>query len=114
MFRAALMFALAALLLFSSEVLSQSELPDVSNLLINNSSAIGRSRLPQPSGTVQVVVRLKDQALAAVVGANAVRAGFRLTAQQQRDYLAMLTQRQDALMQSIAAAGGQELARVTR
>src|SRR5262249_10660168 len=112
--RAAPICGLLAMLLFSGEVFGQSELPEVSNLQITGSSAVGRSRLPALTGTVQVVVRLNDQPLAAVVGDNAKRVGFQLNAQQQREYLATLTQRQDVLMQSVTALGGQELARLTR
>ena len=94
MFRGAPIFGFLAMFLLSVQIFGQSDLPDVSNLQINDSSAVGQSRLPALTGMVQVIVRLNDAPLAAVVGGNAKRVGFQLSADQQRAYLATLMQKQ--------------------
>ncbi|MEP7061814.1 MAG: S8 family serine peptidase [Betaproteobacteria bacterium] len=64
------------------------------------------------TGRSDVIVRLKDKPLIAMLGDNARRTGIKWTGAQQRAYLAQLKSKQDALMQQIAAKGGSELARV--
>lgn len=64
---------------------------------------------------VRVVVRLREAPLAAVLGANAKRTGlYRLTPQQQRDYLQALDNSQTALVAQVAGLGGRELARLKK
>src|SRR5262245_59729746 len=94
MFKAARRCALLALMLFScSKLFGQSDFPDVSTLEITDPSTILPS---QPlTGTVQVIIRLTDSPLGAVVGANAKHVGFQLSAEQQRAYVATLTEKQD-------------------
>ncbi|MFN0067249.1 MAG: S8 family serine peptidase [Limisphaerales bacterium] len=67
--------------------------------------------LRQASGLVDVVVRLKEKPLAAVLGRNAKHAGARLSPAQQRSYVARLTRKQDEVMRAIAALGGGEQGR---
>ncbi len=63
---------------------------------------------------VQVVIQLQDPPLVVAVGANAKQNGIRMTADQQRAYLAQLKQKQDAVMAEVSAEGGTELGRVSK
>jgi subtilisin family serine protease len=65
-------------------------------------------------GQVQVIVRLQDPPLVVALGPNAKQNGIKMTADQQRAYLANLTQKQNALMTRIQAQGGRELGRVAK
>lgn len=65
-------------------------------------------------GDVDVIVGLADRPLAALLGPNARRAGPRISPDQQRAYGRSLVEKQNLLMARIAAAGGTELARVSR
>jgi subtilisin family serine protease len=64
------------------------------------------------TGLVDVVVRLRDKPLAAVVGKNAKQLGPRLTPAQQRAYVARLRRKQDEVARTLTALGGGEQARV--
>ena len=66
------------------------------------------------TGTVQVGVKLSDPPLVVAVGANAKQNGIKMTAAQQKAYLAQLKQKQDAVMAQIKTLGGTELARVSK
>jgi subtilisin family serine protease len=66
------------------------------------------------SADAVVVVRLSDPPLAMFVGPNAKRAGFRVTAAQQRAYVQNLNQKQNTVSGQISALGGREVGRVNR
>ena len=105
--------AFAAILALSVAVPAGGALPDVSALATSGASA-GRPAAitPRPTGEVNLVVRLADPPLAAVVGSK--RTGFKLTAAQQQAYAQQLAAKQAALMSTIRGMGGRELARVSR
>jgi subtilisin family serine protease len=65
-------------------------------------------------GLVQVGIKLQDPPLVVAVGANAKQKGIAMTADQQRAYLAQLTQKQNAVMSQVKALGGVELGRVSK
>jgi subtilisin family serine protease len=65
-------------------------------------------------GTVQVGIKLSDPPLVVAVGVNAKQNGTTMTADQQRAYLAMLKQKQDAVMAQVRGLGGVELGRVSK
>jgi hypothetical protein len=101
-------------LLLATAASAQVRPVDVSTLRLATPSTA--SALPRAtgamSGKVQVVVRLTDRPLAAVAGNK--RTGLRMTAAQQRAYLATLAQKQTALMSKIGAMGGKEIARLAK
>ena len=65
------------------------------------------------TGPVQVTIKLQDPPLVVAVGANAKQNGIKMTAAQQQAYLAMLKQKQDAVMSQVRSLGGVELGRVS-
>jgi subtilisin family serine protease len=65
-------------------------------------------------GDVQVVVRLADPSLAQANGANAKQNGGKLSAAQQRTYVAQLGQKQDAVAAQVRSLGGRELGRLNK
>ena len=65
-------------------------------------------------GQVQVTIKLQDPPLVVAVGANAKQNGIKMTAAQQRAYLATLKQKQDAVMSQVRSLGGVELGRVSK
>ena len=86
---------------------------DLSSLAVPpGTEATARSSLPV--GDVQIIVRLADPPLAAVLGPNAKRVGARLSDDEQRAYVQQLCAKQDAVMAEIRAVGGVELARVAK
>ena len=58
------------------------------------------------TGPVQVTIKLQDPPLVVAVGANAKQNGIKMTAAQQQAYLAMLRQKQDAVMSQVLSLGG--------
>jgi minor extracellular serine protease Vpr len=99
-----------------SSAFGQSTPAEVSNVQsVTDTAAKAGPRLqPRTGGDVQVIVRLTDPPLAAVVGENAKRTGIQMSSAEQRAYVAQLHRAQDSVMQTIAAYGGRELARVSR
>ncbi|HMO64402.1 MAG TPA: S8 family serine peptidase, partial [Verrucomicrobiota bacterium] len=67
--------------------------------------------LRQASGLVDVVVRLKDKPLGAVLGRNIRQAGPRLSPAQQRAYLARLARKQEEVLAHVVQLGGGEQGR---
>ena len=65
-------------------------------------------------GLVQVGIKLQDAPLVVAVGVNAKQTGIKMTADQQRAYLAQLKQKQDGVMAQVAGLGGVELGRVSK
>jgi subtilisin family serine protease len=65
-------------------------------------------------GLVQVGIKLQDPPLVVAVGQNAKQNGITMTAAQQQAYLAMIKQKQDAVMSQVASLGGVELGRVSK
>jgi subtilisin family serine protease len=102
--------------IFAGPAMSQvSRLPDASGLRIGSSvQSQSPPRLLKATGEVQLVVRLSDPPLVAMLGPNAKRRGLSMTAAQQRAYLAQLAQKQTALSNQIRALGGRELGRMAR
>lgn len=88
--------------------------PDVSHLRVNGLAASISPRLLRQTGSLEVWVDLVGDPLAVAQGPNAKRRGWRLNAAQQRDYLRMLSQRQDELMSQVRTLGGRELGRVSK
>lgn len=74
----------------------------------------GGRNLPAPSGTIEVVVRLDGLSVAEANGKDAKKTRKMLSKQAQRDHAAGLSRKQDALMASIRALGGREVARLTK
>lgn len=66
------------------------------------------------SGKVEVVVKLSDAPLAAAQGKSAKQRGFALNRSQAGIYLADLNGKQDALLASVRALGGVEVARLSK
>lgn len=66
------------------------------------------------TGTIAVAVKLQDAPLVVAVGANAKQNGIKMTAAQQRAYLAQLKAKQDAVMAQVRSMGGVELGRVSK
>ena len=87
---------------------------DVAALAINPPIAGTRTNAGVATGQVEIVVRLADKPLVAMLGDNAKRAGFALSRAQQQDYLAQLNAKQSALMGSIANLGGREITRLSK
>ncbi len=95
---------------------SAQQVPDVSELALPGGQVQTDSR-PQIfglGGDIQVVVKLADLSLAEAYGKNAKKLGGNLNASQQRDYLAQLAQKQDAISVQIRNLGGRELGRLTK
>lgn len=86
--------------------------PSIEALPSPVSSQGGGSKLLLQRGSVQVAVRLSDPPLALAVGANAKRTGGTMGLAQRQAYLASLKTKQDAVMTSISALGGSEIARL--
>jgi subtilisin family serine protease len=76
-------------------------------------TAASPSRMPT-AGPVRVAVRLTDPPLALAVGVNARKFGSTMSLAQRQAYMAMLKQKQDALMAQIRKLGGVEEARVSK
>ncbi len=72
------------------------------------------SGLARANGEVQVLVELIDTPLAALSGRNATRGLSALSRPQQRDYLRLCEDHQNALSAQIQGLGGHELARVNK
>src|SRR2546427_4234460 len=90
--------------------------PDVSGLALPGSPVQTDAR-PQMFGLardIQIVVKLADPSLAKARGKNAKKLGGNLDAGQQRQYVAQLAQKQDALLAQIRNLGGREVARLTK
>jgi subtilisin family serine protease len=107
-------FAAIAGVALSASVATGASLVDVSSLQVAQPVTSAATPGTIASGKAQVIVRLPDKPLAAMVGANAKRTGIAWTAAQQRAYVAQLAAKQDALKAQIAALGGTELARVSK
>src|SRR4029077_6807369 len=89
---------------------------DVSNLALPGGPAQPASN-PQIfglGGDIQVVIKLADPSLAQAHGKNAKQLGGNLSAAQQRQYVALLGQKQDALMAQVRNLGGREIARLAK
>jgi subtilisin family serine protease len=91
--------------------------PNISTVL----SAGPVSSVPAPknqskvlSGPVQVAVKLQDPPLVVEVGLNAKQTGIAMTTSQQQAYVAMLKQKQDAIMSQLSGMGAVELGRVSK
>ncbi len=67
-----------------------------------------------PIGKVQLGIKLSDPPLVVAVGIGAKQTGLKMTADQQRAYVAQLKAKQDAVMAQVASMGGVELGRVSR
>ena len=92
------------------------QVPDVSELALPGGPVQTDSR-PQifgARGDIQVVVKLTDPSLAQAHGKGAKQQGGKLNAGQQRDYLAQLAQKQEALVAQIRNLGGRELVRLSK
>jgi subtilisin family serine protease len=92
------------------------EAPDVSGLALPG-GPVQTNSSPQIfglGGDIQIVVKLADPSLAQAHGRNAKQIGGNLNAGQQRQYVAQLTQKQDALLAQIRNLGGRELGRLTK
>src|SRR5215831_2419362 len=88
---------------FLAQELSAQESPDVSGLALTG-GPVQTSSLPQIFGLgadIQIVVKLSDPSLARARGKNSKQLGSSLNAAQQRQYVAQLSQKQDALMAQI-------------
>ncbi len=72
------------------------------------------SGLADALGKVEVVVKLSDAPLAAAQGESAKQRGLSLNRSQTSIYLADLKGKQDALMASVRALGGVEVARLSK
>ena len=91
--------------------------PDVSSLTYRGPiTSHPYSRPPQSTltGIVQLAIKLQDPPLVVAVGANAKQTGIKMTADQQRAYLAQLKQKQDTVMTTVRSLGGVELGRVSK
>jgi subtilisin family serine protease len=66
------------------------------------------------TGITQLAIKLQDPPLVVAVGANAKQNGIRMTADEQRAYLAQLKQKQDAVMSQVRSLGGVEVGRVSK
>jgi subtilisin family serine protease len=86
----------------------------VAALAINPPVAGTASPASPTTGTIEIIVRLADKPLVAVVGNNAHRTGLSMTRAQQQAYVAQLNAKQSALMTSIAAMGGKEITRLAK
>lgn len=91
------------------------ELPtaDVSALALETPVEVAEE-LTTAVGEVEVVVTLTDAPLAVAVGQGAKQKGVKLNPGQQRKYANDLGNKQNALLQQIAALGGREQARLTK
>jgi subtilisin family serine protease len=99
----------------ASEAVAQT-IPDVSGLELPG-GAVQTNAVPRilgPGREVQVVVQLVDAPLAVAHGRNAKRAGGRLSAAGQRDYIAQLDQKQSALSARVVNLRGRELGRLNK
>lgn len=85
---------------------------DASGLGMSQDDVLVAPELQSATGPIQVVVRLVDVPLATAVGANAKQKGSALNSSQQRNYVAALSKKQDALLAQIAGLGGTQLGRV--
>ncbi|MEP7182722.1 MAG: S8 family serine peptidase [Betaproteobacteria bacterium] len=88
--------------------------PDVSSLGATGANPSTLGPMGAPTGQVQIIIRLSDMPLAVAMGPNAKRNGTMWSADRQRAYLAQLKARQDAVMASVGALGGQEIARMSK
>ena len=91
-------------------------IPDVSDLALPG-GAVQTSQVPGilgPGRGVQVVVRLTDPPLAVAHGKDAKQKGGKLSAAEQKDYVAQLDQKKNALSAQIGGLGGRELGRLNK
>jgi len=98
----------------SVTAIGQQDPPDVAHLRVDAPAVSISPRLLRQTGTIEVWVDLAGDPLAVAQGPNAKRRGGRLNAAQQRDYLRVLSQRQDELMSQVRTLGGRELGRVSK
>ncbi len=111
---------LTTILLICSSAIAQirpAAVPDVSSSAYRGITITAPYSPPSQSastGQVQLAIKLTDPPLVVAVGANAKQNGIRMTADQQRAYLAQLKQKQDAVMSQVQALGGVELGRVSK
>lgn len=87
---------------------------NVAALAVNPPIVNSGSAASIASGTIDIVVRLADKPLVAMLGENAKHVGFALNRAQQQAYVAQLNAKQSTLMASIAALGGHEIARLSK
>ena len=110
-----LITALVVAALFPADSRAQ-DIPVVSGLALPRRPT--PSNLPaarkSTAGEIRVVLQLVDAPLAVAYGRNAKRVGGRLTANQQRDYVAALRTQQNALADEIRARRGRELGRLNK
>ncbi len=88
-------------------------LTDVSGLGVSDGDVLVSPELQEITGPVQIVVRLVDASLSEAVGDDAKHKGSSLDHDQQRSHEKTLDQKQNVLLNQIAALGGRELGRVT-
>ncbi|PYS49132.1 MAG: peptidase S8, partial [Acidobacteria bacterium] len=93
---------------------SAQDVPDVTQLALPGGPVQTNlaPRILGVGGDIQVVVRLVDAPLAVANGKNAKKAGGKLSAAEQRGYLAQLGQKQDALLAQIRNLRGRDLGRL--
>ncbi len=70
--------------------------------------------LPNSAGEIEVVVRLDGLSVSEINEKDALRSGKMLSSRVQRSHAAALTRNQQALLPSIEALGGHEVARLTK
>ncbi len=87
--------------------------PDASGLVVPDGDVLVAPELQTVTGSVQIVVRLVDASLSEAVGDDAKHNGSLLNHDQQRDHEGKLEQKQNVLLDQIAALGGRELGRVS-
>jgi subtilisin family serine protease len=107
----------AALISSSAIAQTRSRPADVSSTAYRGTvvtSPYSRPAQSSLTGQVQLAIKLQDPPLVVAVGANAKQNGIKMTAAQQRAYLAQLKQKQDAVMAVVRGLGGVELGRVSK
>lgn len=87
--------------------------PDASGLVVAEGDVMVAPELQTITGPVQLVIRLVDASLSEAVGDDAKHKGSNLNRDQQRDHEDNLDQKQNVLLDQIAALGGRELGRVS-
>jgi len=65
-------------------------------------------------GQVQIAIKLQDPPLVVAVGANAKQNGIKMTAAQQKAYVAQLKQKQAAVIAQVKMMGGKVLGQVAK
>jgi len=79
-------------------------------------SKMAAPALPQRAlkGPVQIAIKLQDPPLVVAVGANAKQTGIKMTAAQQKAYVAQLQQKQAAVIAQVKMLGGKVLGQVAK